>query len=145
MFFMKRALKFLFPGSPSEAFPSLLILFLRIAFGLLFFSHGIAKMSEFDILITSFPDPLGVGKTLSLSLVIFAEVFCSVAFIAGALFRLCLIPMIFTMAMAFFVIHGNDPFAVKETAMMYLLLFILLFVTGPGKYSVDAMIRRAIV
>lgn len=142
---MKRALKFLFPGSPSETFPSLLILFLRIAFGLLFFSHGIAKMSEFDILITSFPDPLGVGKTLSLSLVIFAEVFCSVAFIAGALFRLCLIPMIFTMAMAFFVIHGNEPFAVKETAMMYLLLFILLFVTGPGKYSVDAMIRRAIV
>lgn len=145
MFFMNRTLRLLFPGTPKESFPSLLILALRVAFGLLFLRHGIEKTAAFDELITSFPDPLGVGTTLSLSLVIFAELFCSIAFIIGALFRLCLIPMIFTMIMAVFVIHGNDVFAIKETALMYLMLFAVLFVSGPGKFSVDAMIRKAMV
>lgn len=145
MFFMNRTLRLLFPETPKESFPSLLILALRVAFGLLFLRHGIEKTAAFDELITSFPDPLGVGSTLSLSLVIFAELFCSIAFIIGALFRLCLIPMMFTMIMAVFVIHGNDAFAIKETALMYLMLFAVLFVSGPGKFSVDAMIRKAMV
>ena len=142
---MNRTLRLLFPGTPKESFPSLLILALRVAFGLLFLRHGIEKTAAFDELITSFPDPLGEGTTLSLSLVIFAELFCSIAFIIGALFRLCLIHMIFTMIMAVFVIHGNDAFAIKETALMYLMLFTVLFVSGPGKFSVDAMIRKAMV
>ena len=142
---MNRTLRLLFPGTPKESFPSLLILALRVAFGLLFLRHGLEKTAAFDELITSFPDPLGEGTTLSLSLVIFAELFCSIAFIIGALFRLCLIPMIFTMIMAVFVIHGNDAFAIKETALMYLMLFTVLFVSGPGKFSVDAMIRKAMV
>jgi putative oxidoreductase len=80
---------------------------------------------------------------LSFSLVIFAEVFCSVGFIMGALFRLCLIPMIVTMCVAFFVIHANDAFAAKELAFIYLVIFIIMFFTGAGKYSVDALIRKA--
>ena len=30
------------------------------------------------------------------------------------------------MCMAFFVIHGSDPFAVKELAFVYLVVFILI-------------------
>lgn len=142
---MDRILRFIFPKSPQETMPSLLLLMLRIAFGFLFLSHGVEKMHAFDELISTFPDPLGVGRSLSLSLVIFAELFCSIGFIAGAFFRLCLIPMIFTMIVAFFVIHGNSEFAAKESALMYLLLFIMLFVSGPGKFSADTMIRRAMV
>ena len=63
-------------------------------------------------------------------------------FILGTFYRLCLIPMIFTMCIAFFVIHAGDPLTEKELSLMYLTLFILLFITGPGKYSVDGMIRK---
>ena len=79
-------------------------------FGGLLFSHGIAKWSNFDTMSTMFPDPLGIGSSASLSLAIFGEVICSLGFIVGAFYRLALIPMIFTMCIAFFVIHGADPF-----------------------------------
>jgi putative oxidoreductase len=41
------------------------------------------------------------------------------------------------------VIHANDAFAAKELAFIYLVIFIIMFFTGAGKYSVDAMIRKA--
>ena len=31
----------------------------------------------------------------------------------------------------------------KELAFIYLVIFIIMFFTGAGKYSVDAMIRKA--
>ena len=86
----------------------------------------------------------GVGSTLSLGLAVFGEVFCSVGFIFGAFYRLAMIPMVFTMGMAFFVIHGNDPFAVKELAFIYLVVFVLMYITGPGKFSIDHVISSAL-
>lgn len=50
----------------------------------------------------------------------------------------------FTMAVAFFVIHGNDPFATKELAFVYLVVFILMYIIGPGKFAVDRWIRKAL-
>jgi putative oxidoreductase len=45
--------------------------------------------------------------------------------------------MIFTMAMAFFVIHSQDAFAVRELALVYLVVFVLMYIAGPGKFAVD--------
>lgn len=84
-------------------------------FGVLLLSHGIAKVNDFAALSEVFPDPLGLGSRISLTLAIFGELFCSVGFIVGAFYRLALIPMIFTMCVALFVVHGDDPFAVKGT------------------------------
>jgi len=50
--------------------------------------------------------------------------------------------MIFTMVIAFFVIHANDIFAMKELALVYLIIFVLMYISGPGKYSVDYVIGR---
>jgi putative oxidoreductase len=69
---------------------------------------------------------------------------CSIAFIFGILYRLSMIPMMFTMCMAFFVIHGNDPFNVKEMALVYLIVFVLMYIAGPGKFAVDRWISRFI-
>ena len=62
------------------------------------------------------------------------------AFIFGFLYRLAMIPMIFTMIVAFFVIHANDVFAVKELAFIYLVVFVLMYIAGPGKFSIDHFI-----
>ena len=102
-------------------------------------THGLEKLGNFIELSFTFPDPMGVGKTLSLSLVIFGELCCSLAFILGFLYRLCMIPMIIVMGTAFFYIHegsiGNG-----ELAFIYLIVLVLMYIAGPGKYSIDAAI-----
>ena len=104
---MRTVLRFLFPAKSCSAKASGILLASRMIFGGLLFSHGIAKWSNFDTMSTMFPDPLGIGSSASLSLAIFGEVICSLGFIVGAFYRLALIPMIFTMCIAFFVIHGQ--------------------------------------
>lgn len=134
--------RFLFPLKPDSTGASLFLLALRIFFGVLLMSHGIQKWSNFQEMSTTFPDPLGVGSPLSLGLAIFGEMVCSMGFIIGLLYRLAMLPMIFTMGMAFFVIHGNDPFSVKELALVYLVVFILMYISGPGKFSVDYVLGK---
>ena len=132
--------KFLFPMKPDGTAISLLVLALRLLFGGLLLSHGIQKWTNFESMSAAFPDPLGVGHSVSLGLAIFGELFCSIGFILGALYRLAMIPMIFTMIVAFFVVHANDVFAVKELAFIYLVVFILMYIAGPGKFSIDHII-----
>ena len=142
--YKERIKKFLFNEPRLPLAYSVVLLAARVVFGALFMSHGIAKWMAFNDAIEMFPDPLGMGSTLSFWLVMFAEVACSFGFILGTLFRLCLIPMIFTMCIALFVIHAGDPLVVKELAMMYLTIFVLMFFSGPGRFSVDSILRSII-
>lgn len=137
---MNALLMFLFPQKTYGVAPSWMLLLLRLLFGGLLLSHGFAKWGAFDALAPSFPDPLGVGAHTSLMLAIFAEVICSVAFIVGFLHRLCMLPMLFTMLMAFFVIHAGAPFAERELSFVYLAVFLMVYVAGPGRYSADHFI-----
>lgn len=113
------------------------LLILRIALALLMMVHGWSKLQGFAQMSGSFPDPMGVGSSVSLTLAIFAELGCSVLLLLGALTPLALIPLGFTMLVAAFLIHGGDPWAKKELAVMYLLGYLALLVSGPGRYSVD--------
>nr|WP_301040363.1 DoxX family protein [Muribaculum intestinale] len=63
--------------------------------------HGLYKINDFDQMALTFPDPLGIGSELSLILAIFGEAFCSMMLILRLLTRLSLIPMMFTMCIAF--------------------------------------------
>lgn len=133
--------KFLFPTYYDESRTySLLLLIMRIFFGLLFLIHGYDKMMQHASLAYLFADPIGLGSIISFWMVVFAEVVCSFALIFGILQRIVLIPMIITMCVAFFIVHGADAFAVKELSFIYLIAFIILYITGPGKYSFDAII-----
>ena len=127
---------FLFPAYTNFGL-SLLLLFSRLIFGTMFLTHGLQKLANFKALSGSFPSIMGMGSTLSLSLAIFAEVFCTLGFITGFLYRLSMIPMIFTMIVAVFVVHANDPFSAKEMAVLYLVIFILMYILGPGSIAAD--------
>ena len=141
---MKTIKTFLFKEPRLPMAYSVMLLAVRIIFGALFMSHGIAKWVAFNEATENFPNPLGMGSTLSFWLALFAEVACSFGFILGALFRICLIPMIFTMCVALFVIHASDPLVIKELALMYLTIFVLTFFSGPGRFSIDEILRKAI-
>ena len=80
---MSRILRFLFPTTRYTARASLFLLALRVLFGVLLLSHGIAKVDDFAALSEVFPDPLGLGRRNSLTLAFFVELLCSVGFIVG--------------------------------------------------------------
>lgn len=137
---------FLFPSYEDEGpVYSTVLLVARIFFGLLFLTHGYDKLMAHASLADLYADPLGIGSLLSFWLTVFAEVVCSFALIFGLLQRIVLIPMIITMCVAFFVVHGGDAFAVKELSFIYLIVFIGLYITGPGKYSFDSTIGNYIL
>lgn len=136
--------RFLFPVKPDGTFISIILLIVRVVFGVMLMNHGIDKWANYQELSAVFPDPLGIGSPLSLGLAIFGELACSMAFIIGFLYRLAMIPMIFTMCVAFFIVHADDPFAVKELAFVYLVVFVLMYIVGPGKFAVDRWISKSL-
>lgn len=139
---MQQLLKpFLSTKAVSSTAGSLGLLVLRISFALLMMTHGFAKMSNFSTMSASF-DPIGLGGGLSLSLVIFAEVFCSIGLLVGLLTRAVMIPLIINMLVAVLVAHGGDPLAAKEMGLLYLAVYVTVLFTGPGKYSVDKYIWK---
>ena len=130
---------FLFPQSFRGNGVSLLILGLRLFFGILFFTHGLDKLANFNELSQTFPNIMGFGSYMSLMIAIFSEFCCSMFLLFGLLVRIMTIPMIVVMSVAFFDVH-DAMFPEGELAFIYLVLFTLLYVTGPGRYSIDYLI-----
>lgn len=134
---------FLFPQSFRGKGVSFLILCLRVFFGILFFTHGIDKMANFNELSLTFPDVLGFGSYMSLMVSIFCEFCCSLFLITGLMVRITVIPMIISMAVAFFDVH-DGMFPQGELALIYLIMFVILYITGPGRFSIDYLIDKKI-
>ena len=132
---------FLFPQHCREKGISILILCLRVFFGIIFLTHGFEKLMNFNQLSYTFPSAFGFGSYMTLMLSIFAEFCCSMFLIAGLLIRITIIPMIIAMAVAFFDVH-DAMFPEGELSLIYLIIFIILYFTGPGRYSVDYLIDR---
>ena len=130
---------------PDRALTSLGLLVLRLgAGGLLLSGHGYPKLQRFGELMTSFPDPLGVGHAASVSLVVFAEVVCASLVIIGLFTRLACLPILIFLSVAGFVHHAADPWKVREMAFVYLISYLALFVMGGGRYALDALVTRLI-
>ena len=130
---------FLFPQYCRDRIISIILLAVRVFFGVLFFIHGVDKMMNFTALSESFPSVLGFGSYMSLMVAIFCVFCCSLFLIAGLLQRLILIPMIISMGIAFFDVH-DALLPGGELALIYLVIFIILYFTGPGRYSIDYLL-----
>ena len=119
------------------------LLVVRITVAGLMLAHGLPKL---EMLLSGdpvqFPAIFGLSAASSLALAIFAEVVCSVLILVGLGTRLAVIPLIFTMLVAAFYIHGADPFARKEPAILYLLPYVLLLLAGSGKYALDHLLQQ---
>lgn len=122
-------------------FQDLGLLAVRLLAGGMMLTHGIPKI---DRLVgegpVKFADPFGLGPEISLVLVIFAEVACSILVMLGFKTRLATIPLLITMLVAAFYIHGADPFGEKELPLLFFTLFVSLLVSGPGNYAKDRWI-----
>lgn len=128
------------------------MLILRLVFGgFMLVGHGWGKLMNFEAIVESgrFLDFMGLGSRVSLGLAVFAEVVCAGLVALGLFTRASLVPLIITMVVAAFIAHGADPFFMpqpidrsKEPALLFLAAYAALFVAGPGKLSLDALIRK---
>ncbi len=105
-------------------------------------THGYSKLQKLMAGDMQFADPLGLGQEVSLVLAVFAEFLCSLLVMLGFGTRLAVIPLIVTMAVAAFITHGADPFGRKELALFYLVAYVVLLLSGSGKFSVDRLIGK---
>ena len=121
-----------------------IFLFVRVSIALLmFFAHGQGKWANFSKIAPNFPDPFGfLGSQLSLALVVGAEVFGALLMALGLFTRWSSFSLFFTMFVAAFVVHLNDPFKDKELAVIYALVFLFFTIAGGGKYSLDYLIKK---
>lgn len=139
---------------------SLGLLVLRIAAGGYMMTHGWGKVrmvlaGEWE----KFGDPIGLGKAPSLVAAAGAEFVCALLVVIGLATRFAALPVAFTMGVAAFVVHGNDPWtagagaqlfrsgaaqswASREPALLFLAAFLTLACTGPGRIALDALLWR---
>ncbi|KMQ61465.1 DoxX family protein [Chryseobacterium angstadtii] len=130
--------------SNSSSVPKdIILLVVRVFVGFAMLSHGFPKL---QMLLEGgkieFYDFIGLGPLVTLILTVVAEFVCSILLILGLFTRISLGFLIFTMAMAAFLVHGADPFEKRELSLIYLSVYLLLMAFGAGKASVDHMIEK---
>ena len=136
-------MKKIFSTRVSDNALSFALLVLRVGVGaLMLVQHGLDKLMHFAQKAPRFSDPFGIGSTTSLSLVVFAEFFCAAFIILGLFTRLACIPLVIAMAIALFYRHDGQFFGEGESAGLYLVCFVALLFTGPGRISLDRFIGK---
>lgn len=135
-------MKKLFSAKYSAGAINTAMLVLRLGLGIIMLKIGYDKLEHFSEMKGEFMNFMGLGSSVSLSLVIFAEFFCSALLILGLLTRLATIPLIITMCVIIFKVQDADIFEKAMTPCLFLIGYLALLIAGPGKASVDGMISK---
>jgi len=113
------------------------LLFLRVSSAVLMLTHGFPKFEKLIAGNFEFGDPFGIGAAPSLFLAVLGEFVFPILVILGFKTRWATVPTIITMLVAALIVHGSDPFSVKEKAILFLVAFTSILLLGPGRYSLD--------
>jgi len=113
---------------------------LRVWIGLsMLLLHGVGKAQNLGADVRGFPDPLGIGAQASHALTVFGEAAASILLIMGIFTRFAALTGIITMGVAFFMVKKamlSGPQS-GELAYLYLGCYVVLFIAGPGRFSLD--------
>ncbi|MFI3316060.1 MAG: DoxX family membrane protein [Rikenellaceae bacterium] len=113
------------------------VLYLRIMIGAILLLHNVGKMQNYNEIINSYHQLWGVaGATwyVAFSLI---EVICAFLLIIGRWVRLSSAVLILgTLAGMIFYFGLSTPLVIELNAV-YILLYLLLVITGGGYYSMD--------
>ncbi len=126
----------------SAASFNIALLILRVGAAVLLIPHGYNKLKGFDQIQHKFINFLGLGSQVSLSLAIFAELFCSLFIILGLFTRLAAVPIVITLAVAVAKGQNMDIFGKGELPSLFFLVFVAILLVGPGRVSIDGLMRK---
>jgi putative oxidoreductase len=112
----------------------------------LLLKHGLEKIFTFSAMAAHFPDPLHIGAAPSLFFAMLSDSICTVLIILGLATRWAALIACVNIAVAWAFVHhfaffgrGADH---GELIVLYLAILLTLFLSGAGKYSVDAFLER---
>lgn len=104
-------------------------------------NHGYEKLVHFADKKDQFVNLFGIGSATTLALVVFAEFFCAIFVTIGLFTRFTVLPLVICMGYAFFKSHHADLFGDGEHAALFLSAYLAILLCGPGKVSVDGLIK----
>ncbi len=115
------------------------LLVFRLGAGILMAAHGYDKFIHYNEMKVKFMSFMGLSPSITLGLVIFAELFCAILVVVGFFTRLACIPLIILTVVIIFQVGNADFFGKQELPALYLAAYIALLFAGPGKFSIDNM------
>ena len=110
---------------------------LRVGASAMMLTHGFPKFQKLISGDFEFANPIGIGESPSLFLTVIGEFIAPMMIIVGYKTRIAAVPTVLTMLVAAFIVHRADAFGQKELALLYALVFTVVLLLGPGKYSLD--------
>jgi putative oxidoreductase len=136
---------FLLTAIPRKVDCGLLALRLTAAIPL-FLKHGTEKLFRFQHMIGFFPNPLHIGVLPSLLFATLSDGICSVLIMIGLATRWAALICFINIFVALVFVHHFVVFGPKgdhgEAMLLYLAAMAALFLSGAGRYSVDAWIEK---
>jgi putative oxidoreductase len=128
------------------------LLVLRVLTALsLFIKHGNEKVFTFQQMSTHFSDPWHLGMFPTLIIAMIGDGICSVLLMLGLATRYCCIYVWCVIFVAWSFRHGFAYLAKGaagdhgELIILYLISFTAIFLLGPGRYSLDAMLQSKLL
>lgn len=129
-------------------FQSILLLLMRLYWGLSFFFIGIKKIGDVGHVIENF-QKIGISNAEVIApLVGWIEAICGLLLAIGLFSRIVSIPLIVVMIGALMTAHraaldmafSNPQGLITQTPFNYLLTALVVFAFGPGKISLDYLL-----
>ena len=127
-----------------------LLLGIRLYWGYHFVQTGTSKLTNSAGFVGHFQDWGVPLPHLSVILAGTTETVGGLLLLLGLLSRIIAVPLMFTMAVAYLTaerqtlmtLFSNPEDFVSATPFLFLLAALIVFVFGPGRYSVDALLAR---
>ncbi|KIC95022.1 DoxX family protein [Flavihumibacter solisilvae] len=107
--------------------------------------HGLKKVGLCGCEKEQIPNPLHFPEAFNNLFAIAANLVFPLFVIAGLFTRLTILPVLAVTLTGYFVLHWSDPLIIRDMPYMYSLSFLLLLVSGPGKYSIDNLINKKLL
>jgi putative oxidoreductase len=144
----RRAYTLLIAGASLLRSPFLLII--RLYWGWQMFVSGHAHLSNVPGMAKNFKDWGVPFPTVNVYISGLTECVCGILLLIGLASRLITIPLIINFCVAYLtaghdalvnIFHDPDTF-VSNAAFLFLLASVIVFVFGPGKFSVDWLLEK---
>jgi putative oxidoreductase len=129
------------------------LLFVRLYWGWQMLVSGRAHLSDVPAMVERFQEWGVPFPTFNVYLSGLTECVCGLLLIVGFASRLITIPLIVNFCVAYLTASRevllnvfNDPDAfVSDPAFLFLLASVIVFISGPGAFSVDALLEKLFV
>ncbi len=141
---MKLLMRIIDPRPSQRLWDQGLLLFrLQAGFALLRV-HGWEKIAHYQEELRLIPDPFGLGAEVNLAIAIFSDVGCAGLVMLGLFTRPAAFSILATVLVGLLFVHAGDSWQDKDVPLVYSIVFGLIMLLGPGKYSLDGALSNAL-